>query len=125
MAEQDKNLEERAADAPRVKAGMYLLYAMDKNGFERIEPKLSGDDYFFHDSAKYPQPSLKSWMPDPERNVYVWMHFYPHRDSGAYEILDKLSPDKTGEMKFLRAWNTGVSLTMDEKGDYTSIYKKK
>ena len=117
------DLEQRTADAPRVCAGMYLLYAMDKEGFERIKPELSGNDYFLHDASRYPHPT--SWMPSPDKNVHVWMHFSYDSDSGASRILRRMSPDKTGVMKFLSAWNTGISLTMDVQGNYTSSHAKR
>lgn len=116
-------MEDRT-NTPKVRAGMYLLYAMDKQGFEKIREELSGDDFFLHDSSKY--PSTDSWMPSEKSNVHIWMHFYgPGEQSGASRILGKMSPDRTGEMEFLNAWNTGISLEMDGQGSYTSAYSKK
>ena len=121
MTDDTKNLEERTIDAPNVRPGRYLLYAMNKEGFEEIKPQLSGDDYFFHDAEKYPHPT-GIWKPNPEKNVSVWMHFSHDRDSGAARILKRMSPDTIGRMKFLDAWNSGYMLTMDKEGNYTSIY---
>ncbi|GEM_PF-2977634 len=118
------NLEDRTRDVPKVRAGMYLLYTIDKQGFEKIRQELSGDDFFLHDALRYPHQT--SWMPSAKENVHVWMHYYgPGEQSGASKILGKMSPDRTGEMKFLNAWNTGISLEMDEQGRYTSAYSKK
>ncbi len=123
MSNNKNNLEEKTASVLNVRAGNYILYAMDKIGFEQIKSALSGDDYFLHDLAKYPHPV--NWSPDSEKNIYVWMHYSHEKDSGASRILKQMSPDQTGEMKFLRAWNTGVDLIMDTKGKYASAYTKK
>ena len=117
-----KNLEEKITDKPRLITGMYLLYSLDRAGFEKIKTELSGNDYFFHNISLHPKPS---WIPSLENgNVHIWLHFYPVLDhiSGASKILDKMSPDRTGEMKFLKAFNTGISLTVDEKENYISHY---
>ncbi len=118
MTNPTPDLEQRTEGAPRVRAGVYLLYAMKKEGFEEIKPILSGDDFFFHEPSKYPQPTSEVWPPSRDKYLHVWMHFSHLRDSGASRILDKMSPDKTGEMKFLDALNTGISITMDAQGKY-------
>jgi len=124
-----QNGERRTADAPGVRAGMYLLYAIDKEGFENIKPELSGDDHFFHDEERYPHPTrwidLDKLSLAGDKEVHVWLHYDHYGESGASRLLHKMSPDKTGEMKFLNAWNTGISLEMHINGMYTSRYAKR
>ncbi|MEK6940614.1 MAG: hypothetical protein AABW49_01820 [Nanoarchaeota archaeon] len=111
MRTQYQSLEQRTKDIPRVRAGMYLLYAMDKEGFEVITPELDGDDYFFHNGL---YPTSTRWIPKTDTTVHVWMHFdHSLGYSGASKILKKMLRDITGEMKFLKAWNMNASLIID------------
>ncbi len=109
-----------SAELPSYLPGTYILYSFDKAGFEKIQGQLSGDDWFFHDAAKYPNPSAESLLTGDDR-VTVWMHYDHQQKSGASKILAKMSPDRTGEMKFLKGW-TSISLEMDESGNLKSIY---
>ena len=114
MGNQEQNL------AQGVRSGGYLLYKLDKEGFDKIRPQLSGDDHFLHDVSKYPHP--KSFGTISDTLVYVWMHY--GGESGSSNILGKMSPDRTGEMEFLQALNTGIRLDMDKSGGYTSSYPR-
>ena len=122
------NLERITQNVPRVRSGVYILYVIDKEGFEKIKSELSGDDYFLHDASKYPSskwleiPSSK-WQ-DDNKYVKVWLNAnsYDKPDcpqSNASKILDAISPHKDEKYKFLDAVNLGTRLKIDENGNYT------
>lgn len=114
-----------SAETPTNRPGAYCLYSFNKTAFESIKPQLNGDDWFDHDPEKYSVHHGPLLGPDTHgERVVVWMHFSHNRDSGASQVLGKMSPDKTGEMQFLQGWNTGVSIQIDESGDWTSPWKQ-